>query len=355
MKTLQNIYDNKINFPTFFERKIRINSNKTILYGAKSSGKTFLIYDYLSQYEDKNYIYIDENDFRFTKFSTIDLEEFIESNNIQILVIENYSNTIVLPKVDSIILSTKNNFNLDGFDIVEVLPLDFEEYILFDTKHQNTTNSFNSFLKYGNLPEIIEYREFKKQHRNQELLSLYENNQTSLEILKLLIKSSGETKSPFWLYGILKKEIKISKDFFYNKIKQYEQNSIIFLCQKYNQPKAVKKIFCFNHALIDVVLYEKKFANIFANMIFLELYTKFDDIYYMDGVDFYIPSQGSLIISMPFFNKNLFSNISNKLLKSIDGLEINTITIVTISNYDTMHLNEIVCDIMPFYEWAFTN
>ena len=355
MKTLQNIYDNKINFPTFFERKIKINSNNTILYGAKSSGKTFLIYDYLSSNEDKNYLYIDEDDFRFIPFSKNALEEFIQSNNIKILIIENYTNNIELPKVDSIILSTRNSFTIENFDLLEVLPLDFEEYILFDTKHQNTTNSFNSFLKYGNLPEIIEYREFKKQHRNQELLSLYETNSTSLEILKLLIKSSAEIKSPFWLYGILKKEIKISKDFFYNKIKEYEQNSIIFLCQKFNQPKAVKKIFCFNHALIDVVLYEKKFANIFANMIFLELYTKFDDIYYMDGVDFYIPTQNSIIISMPFFNKLLFSNISKKILKSIDGLDIQNITIVTISNYDTMHLNEIACNIMPFYEWAFTN
>jgi len=355
MKTLQNIYDNKINFPTFFERKIKINNYNTLLYGAKSSGKTFLIYDYLSLNEDKNYLYIDENDFRYLDFSKEDLQEFINTNDIKILVIENYSNHIILPKVDSIILSTKNNFELENFELLEVLPLDFEEYILFDTKHQNTTNSFNSFLKYGNIAEIIEYKEFKKQHRNQELLELYENNATSLEILKLLIKSSAEIKSPYWLYGILKKDIKISKDFFYNKIKEYEQNSIIFLCQKYNQPKAVKKIFCFNHALIDVVLYEKKFANIFTNMVFLELYSKFNNIYYMDGVDFYLPNENTIVISMPFFNKMLFSNISNKILKSIDGLYIENITIVTISNYDTMHLNEIACDIIPFYEWAFTN
>ena len=355
MKTLEILYDNKIQYSTFLERKIQIDDKYTILVGPKLCGKTYLIYDYLKNNENKEYLYIDMNNLKDLKLNPHLLQEFISLKNIEILIIENFDYSFSLPIVPSIILSCPYYNNIGGFTLLKVMPLDFEEYLSFDIKHQNTTNSFNSFLKYGNIAEIIEYKEFKKQHRNQELLELYENNSTSLEILKLLIKSSAEIKSPYWLYGILKKEIKISKDFFYNKIKEYEENSLIFLCQKYKQPKAVKKIFCFNHALIDVVLYEKKFTNIFANMIFLELYSKFDDIYYMDGVDFYLPNINTIIISMPFFNNMLFSNISNKILKSIDGLYIENITIVTISNYDTMHLNEIACDIIPFYEWAFTN
>ena len=353
MITLENIYENGINFPTFYERKIKIENNFTILYGAKNTGKTFLIYDYLSNC-DKNYIYIDILDYKFDKSLLSNLQQFIIDNNIKILVIENYSYDIKLPEVESIILSSKEFISIDNFVSIKVMPLDFEEYILFDTKHQNTVNSFNSFLKYGNIPDIIDYKDFKKHIRNKELLELYEPDQTSLQILKILIKSSGELKSPFWLYTILKKTIKISKDKLYKQIKQYEQNGIIFFIEKYNQPKAVKKIYCFNHSLIDIVSSDKKFSNQFSNMIFLELYNRYNNIYYLDGIDFYIPSTNHIIICMPFFNKITFSNITAKLLKSISTIDIITITIVTISNYDTIYLDDIQCDIVPFYEWALT-
>ena len=354
MNKLETIYENEINFPTFLERKIKIENNFTILYGAKATGKTFLIYDYLAS-SNKNYLYIDLNNFKINLTIFNHIQQFIDDNDIEILIIENYIYSIKLPKIDSIILSTNEYQPLNSFIPLEVMPLDFEEYLLFDTKHQNTTNSFNSFLKYGNLPDIIEYKDFKKPYKNQETLELYEKNPTSLEILKLLIKSSGETKSPFWLYSILKKDIKISKDLFYKKIKEYENNSVIFFCEKYLHPKAVKRIFTFNHALIDTVSSEKKFINVFSNMIFLELYSKFNKVYYMDAIDFYIEEISSIILCMPFFNKILFSNLTNKILKSLSTIKVKNITIVTISNYDTIYLNNTQCDVIPFYEWSLTN
>ena len=57
-------------------------------------------------------------------------------------------------------------------------PLDFEEFLLFDTKHQNSSYSFNSFLKFGNLPEIIEFVEIKKPVRNYEICKLYCDDNT---------------------------------------------------------------------------------------------------------------------------------------------------------------------------------
>jgi hypothetical protein len=353
MITLKNIYENKLTFPTFFERKIKIKNKFTILFGAKSTGKTFLIYDYLLN-SNKNYLYIDMLDYKFSISLLDNIQEFIKSENIEILVIENYNYQLKLPKVNSIILSTYHYKSINNFIPLQVMPLDFEEYLLFDIKHQNTVNSFNSFLKYGNIPDIIDYKDFKKHTRNQELLELYEKNETALDILKILIKSSGEFKSPFWLYTILKKNIKISKDYLYNKIKQYENNSIIFFLSKYMQPKAVKRIFCFNHSLIDIVSSDKKFSNQFSNMIFLELKNRYDELYYLDGIDFYIPSNNNIVICMPFFNKITFSQITNKLLKSISTIEITSITIVTVNNYDTLYLDDIQCDILPFFEWSLT-
>lgn len=351
MNILESLYENKINFPTLYDRKVSITSKKTFLYGPKLVGKTSIIWNYLKVIEE-DYLYIDLDDFRYEKEELFNIESFLEKNKIKICVIENYTEGFPIPNVEEIILSSIYYIPLENFTPLKVMPLDFEEYLLFDTKHQNTTNSFNSFLKYGNIPEIIEYKDYKKSIRNKELIKLYDRNINIIEILKLCIKSSGELKSPFWLFNILKKKMKISKDFFYKTIKELENNHTIILCPKYNQPKAVKKIFSFNFALIDIVSSKKNFANLFANMIFLELFNQNQPIYYLDYIDFYTPHNNTILISLPFYNSNSISKIIPKLLKYIEEYNIYKVTIVTISNFDTIFIDTIEAQIIPFYEWA---
>jgi predicted AAA+ superfamily ATPase len=351
MDLLETLYENKINFPPIFERKIKIEERYTLLYGPKFCGKTFLIYDYLEQNKDKEYLYIDLDDLR-NHNDINNLQEFIKEKNIKILVIENYHEKIQLPKVESIVLSSNKLIDINEFHNLKILPLDFEEYILFDTKHQNTTNSFNSFLKFGNLPEIIEYKEFKKHQRNDEIIKLQSDNPTIIAIIKLLIKSLGQNKSPYWLFNILKQEMKISKDFFYKTFKELEDSHTLISCPKYNQPRAVKKIYFYNYALIDNVTYQKNFANVFSNMIFLELYHTNENIFYLDGIDFYLPDTNSIIITMPFFNQFFLSSITSKIIKAMEENTIENITIVTVSNSETMYIENLECEVLPFYEWA---
>lgn len=351
MNILETLYENKINFPTLHDRKVFINSKKTFVFGPKLVGKTSIIWNYLKDIEEE-YLYIDLDDFRYEKEDLYDIESFLFKKKIKICIIENYIEGFPLPKIDTLILSAIYFIPLENFEPLKVMPLDFEEFLLFDTKHQNTTNSFNSFLKYGNIPEIIEFKDYKKVTRNKELLQLYDKNSNVIEILKLCIKSSGELKSPFWLFNILKKKMKISKDFFYKTIKELENNNTIIFCSKFNQPKAVKKIFCFDFALIDIVSSKKNFANLFANMIFLELFNQNQPIYYLDYIDFYTPHNNSILISLPFYNSNTISKIVPKILQYVEEYGINKITIVTISNFDTIFIDTIEAQIIPFYEWA---
>ncbi len=351
MNILETLYENKITFPTLFDRKVVINNKKTFLFGPKLCGKTSIIFNYLKE-NDENYLYIDFDDFRYDIEDLSELQTFITKNKIKTCIIENYINGFTLPNIDTLILTGLYKSYIPDFSYIKVMPLDFEEFLLFDTKHQNTTNSFNSFLKYGNIPEIIEVKDYKKINRNKELIKLYDANQNTIEILKILVKSSGELKSPFWLYNILKKNIKISKDFFYKTIKDFENNNTIIFCPKFNQPNAVKKIFCFNFALIDIVSYKKNFSNLFSNMIFLELFNQNQEIFYLEYIDFYTPHNNSIVLSIPFYNTLQMSKILPKLLKYIDELKINKITIVTISNFDTLYVDKIEAQIIPFYEWA---
>ena len=351
MDTLEILYENKIQHSTFLERKIKIEDSFTIVIGPKLSGKTYLIYDYIKN-EQKEYLYIDMNDLKDLQFDPNKLENFITKKQIEILVIENYDYSFSLPIVPSIILSTNNFVQIESFTKLEIMPLDFEEYLSFDIKHQNTTNSFNSFLKYGNIAQIIDYKDIKKQNRNYEIIQLININNTSLEILKLLIKNTSLIKSSFWLFSELKKNMKISKDFFYKQIKEFKSNNTIIFCPKYNSSNTTKKLFVYNHAFMHSISYNKNFTAVFTNMIFLEIYSRYKDVCYYDKVDFYIPSTKTIVLVIPFYINLNLASITAKVLSIKEQIQFNTIHIVTISNQDSLYIDDTACEIMPFYEWA---
>jgi hypothetical protein len=336
---------------------VEISYPYTIIQGAPKSGKSYLIYDYLRQYKSEQYLYIDLNDIRIDKNVVFyNLDKFLlENNDIEVLIIDNID---FIPKdfikhishLKSIIISSVNYITYNNFKTINISPLSFEEYILFDNKHQNITNKFNSFFKYGNFCEIIQINETKQLTRNQEIIQLISDNKIQEKILTLLIKSSGELKSIFQLFNLFKRTNKISKDLFYNSCKQFEDDGLIYFCQKYKQPKAPKKIYCYNHALIDAVTINKKFNNIFSNMIFLELIKIYQDIYYLDGVDFYIKKENRLILGIPFFNNQITSLA--KILPHIEEYNIQSIQIITVSTESSIFVGDIECEITPFYEWA---
>ena len=353
MKTLEACYELEFSKINFLERKIKITHPKTILQGPPKCGKSFLIYDYLCNFKNEDYLYIDLLDLKNEKEDiTLNLKSFILQNKIKVLVIENYEFDFELPKCDSIIISTSLQNFISGFKRLFIQALDFEEFLLHDTKHQNITNSFNSFLKHGNLPEIISYDTQNKERRIQEVLRLFCKDNTQLEILKLILCNIDEKKSIYQLFTTLKKKIKISKDKFYEVCKSYEENNLIFFIEKYDQKKAVKKLYCYNHSFLNSISHTKKFKHEFTNMVFLELNNKYDDIFYLDTVDFYIPENGLLVLSIPFFNDLILNSITKKLLNVVTEQTILSITIVTISNAKTFFLEELEVQILPFYEWA---
>lgn len=353
MKNLEDCYEINFSKINFIERKTKITDNKTIITGASKTGKSYLIYDFLSSFKTKDYIYIDFKDLRndISKISK-DLEEFIKINEIIVLVLEDFDFSFELPPCENIIISTPTPKKIEGFKNLTIGALDFEEYLLHDNKHQNITQSFNVFFKYGNLPELLNIDDHKKINRLQEIIKLQHKDETQYEIFKILVENIDEKKSLFQLFNSLKSRIKISKDKFYEICKHYEDNKSIYFLQKYNQEKAIKKIYCYNHSFFNAIFYEKKFKNEFSNLIFLELINKHHDIYYLDNIDFYIKSKNIALVAIPFFNTFLTGNLVKKIIKSAQELNINEINIITISNNEKISDPKIKINVLPFYEWA---
>jgi uncharacterized protein len=353
MRTLEACYEINFTKVNFMERKIKITESKTLISGAFKTGKSYLIYDFLSTFKPKDYLYIDFSDLRNDANEVSkNLERFIKMNEISVLVLENFDFSFELPPCENIIISTKTPISLKGYKNIIISALDFEEYLLHDNRHQNITQSFNSFLKFGNIPELINYEDHKKINRLQEIIELQCKDETQYEIFKILIENIDEKKSLFQLFNNLKSKIKISKDKFYETCKLYENNKSIYFLQKYNQEKSVKKIYCYNHSFLNAISHVKKFKNEFSNMIFLELVNKYKDIYYLDNIDFYIKSKNIAIIPIPFFNRFLMNNALKKIIKSAHEFEINEINIISISNNEKISDPKLKINIIPFYEWA---
>lgn len=353
MKNLEACYEINFSKINFIERKVKIENPKTIISGAPKTGKSYLIYDFLSNFKAKDYLYVDFSDLR-NDLNDIskNLQEFIKKNEITVLILENFDFSFLLPQCENIIISTTSKQNIEGFEQINLNALDFEEYLLHDNKHQNITQSFNSFLKFGNLPEIINLEEHKKIQRLQEIIKLICKDETQYEIIKIMIENIDEKKSLFQLFNSLKTKIKLSKDKFYEICKILENNKIIFFLSKYNQEKTSKKIFCYNYSFLNAISYTKKFKNEFSNMIFLELLNKNDEIFYLDNIDFYIKSKNIAIVSIPFFNTSLNNNLVKKIIKNASELNINEINIITISNSEKINDPKIKINVIPFYEWA---
>lgn len=353
MKTLEACYEINFSKVNFIERKKRINHSKTLITGASKVGKSFLIYDYLKNFKNEEYIYIDFHDKR-NDFEEIQifLDEFLRGNKIKTLVLENFDFDFEIPYCENIVISTNKEIKLKGYKNITLTALDFEEYLLHDNRHQNEIQSFNSFLKYGNLPELINTDEHKKIQRLQEIIKLQSKDNTNFEIIKTLFENIDEKKSIYQLFNALKSKIKISKDKFYETCKQLEESKTIYFLAKLNQEKAVKKIYSYNHAFLTAITHNKKFKHQFTNLIFLELIDKYDDIYYYDNIDFVIKKNKEAIVSIPFFNSFLMANTIKKVYKSAVENNLKEITIITVSINEEIKHKDIKINVLPFYEWA---
>ncbi|QOG11890.1 ATP-binding protein [Arcobacter sp. FWKO B] len=351
---LYKIYENDIPKVDFIDRKFNIVNQKTFIYGPPRSGKTFIAYDFLQNFNPKERLYVDFSDMRIETHKIEEgLEEFINLNNIKAVVLDNFEFDLQIPECENIIIISSQYNKLENFSSLFVLPLDFEEYLAQDTKHQNITASFNNFLKFGNLPETLQLLEHKKIKNQQVTLKLLASDKIELFAIKIIVNSLGEKTSVYNLFNQLKRVTKISKDRFYELCHTYEAKGIIFFVSKYNQPKALKKLFLYNHSIKNALSFSKNFKAEFSNMVFLELIRNHKDIFYLDGIDFYLHESGSIIMCVPFYSDFMISTLSSKIFPLIDEYNIQSISIICVNDMQkSFFIGEIECTVVPFLVWA---
>ena len=304
------------------ERKEKLKPN-TLIVGPKRVGKSFLVFKFLKNFKGK-YKIIDFEDFKELDFNF---------HGIDLLIVENYDFQIELPKMPMIVTSPKNIY-IKGMNKINLFNLDFEEFFFFSNSISPET-AFDKFLKQGNFPRIFNEDYFKEEYL-KETIKLLPYHQ---EILKFFLGHIGEKLTLYQIYQILKKEIKLSKDFFYKEVENLINDKVIFEIPKYNSPKSPKKFFAYNFAFKNVLTNRKNIQYTFENIVYLEIKKP---CFYTDKITFYFPDEEKGVIVMPFASKE----IVEERVKNIDI----PIEIITISNEFEVEKKNV--EVIPFYKWS---
>jgi len=354
MKILDHLYEKELRLNRFYPRKVTITHPKTILHGPSNSGKTTVLLDYLSNKKKDEYLYIDFNDLRIEQAIFIGLPSFIKNKNIKSLVLDNFDFSFTIPECSEVIISTNKDIKIDGFKIVDIYPLDFEEFIAFEKRQFDIKSIFNTYATVGTYPLISKSSKDSFVNEFQKLIISQMSSKLELEIFKAFALSQGERVSPFAIFNELKIFHKISKDKFYEILNKFVNEQLIFFLQRYKKPKADKKIYLIDFAIKSILTYEKDFIKRFENIIFLELYKQKEEIYFTDMIDFYIPNKNLAIIAMIFVPKNMIIDKTNRLKNELKSYDINKVEIITLEDQheDEFIIDNIRCEIVTFWNWA---
>ncbi len=350
---LEILYDFEPKRVDYIDRKVQITKKRTVIFAPPKSGVTYLIYSHLMNYKKESYLYIDFGDTRVdTKTLQPNLQNFIHKKDIKLLILENFDFSFDIPKCDEIIISTNRYKDVEGFDIISFYPLDFEEYIAFDKMHSKVENIFNAFANGGTYPQIVLSNEIDKIKYLQHLAHSITKDEKQFIILKTFSSFQAQVVSLYQVFNKLKSNIKISKDFFYDLVNDLNQRQIILFLEKYNRPKAGKKLFLIDFALKNALNFEKDFLKRLENIIFLEIYKRKKSIYYTDEIDFYLPEEDSAILVIPFLPPALLRNKIIKRKKAFKKLGIKSVYIISLGNEDEFKNDGINYEIIPFWNWA---
>ena len=349
LDALYNLSNKKTNL---IPRKYQIESSFTIIKGAGKTGKTSIIKQYLSNLPSSSYLYIDLNDLRIDKeLIKEELPQFCIDNKIHTLVIEAYESDIQLPNVSSVILSTEEDLEIDGFSILNVYNLDFEEFLAFDTRYDSLDTAFTHFLQTSSYPELYFVHQDHRQKQLQNILKL-SLNPLELQIMMHSAKLLGQKVSAFQMFERLKLQQKLSKDMFYKTFYGLIEKGYLYWVEKFEHSRATKKLYTLDFNIKNTLTLQKDFSRLFETLVFLEMLKRGSEIYYADGIDFYLPKENRIVLSMPFSNEDvLFKKIESIEAFIIENSVIH-VEVVTMNAETKLGLPYAIIEMMPFVQWA---
>jgi len=347
---LEEFYKTDLSLEKFHPRKHYIDEKSYQINGVTHSGKSKLIKHYLLGHKKSSYLYINCDDVRIEIDAlNTTLASFCNKNKIDILVLDNYKESIKIVNVPQLIITSQSRLDIDFLEPLQLYPLDYEEFLAYENKYDSS--ALNNFFQLGGFASMHKISPDERNLHIQKLL-LAALDDIEFDILTLCAKFNSQKLSAFTMYERLKLKRKISKDKLYRSVDGLLRKKYIHQLEKFNHAKATKKIYLCDTSLKSALSTEKNFGRLFENVIYLELLKSGVECYYADEIDFYLPQSDAIILCKPFADeRRLFQK-----LESIEAFlfthSIKKVTAVTMNKEGTIShpLSEV--EIVPFDIWA---
>jgi len=347
---LEEFYRQDLHAGHYVERKTQILDKSCQLNGITQSGKTALLKHTLLGRKKSSYLYIDCDDVRIdiATFNAI-LGDFCKDNTLECVVLDNYHTTIIPPNVPQIIISSETQHDFSTLESIRLYPLDYEEFLAYEHKYDST--ALNHFFQLGGFPGMHRIVSDDRNRSLQRSLQ-FSLNEIEFALMLLAAKMTTQKVSAYTLYERLKSERKISKDVLYKSMEQLTTKGYLHQLSKFDHPRATKKLYLCDIAIKNALSTQKHFGRLFENLIYLEMLKREFELYYEEGIDFYLPRQQRVVLCMPFGNQEM-------LFKKIENIEAFIIThnvtkveVVTMSSESELSHPFAAVEMIPFAIWA---
>jgi len=341
----------------FYPRKLRLPSaDSFLLYGARSTGKTALILEYLGQLKDRKWLYLDAQDpaFALEDIDELQLEDFLKEEAIRTLVIDHWYPGFLerLPKCEQLILVSRRKEPEIPLPHYELFPLDYEEFLGFDRSHSPSL-AFNRFLKLGTLPALGRSTPASAVLRLRELFyEMFDDAESRL--LLILARFQGRRVTTHQIYTTAREYFRISKDWTYATLKRFEEEKLLFFVPDIQRGSG-KKLILYDFILTRYLNKYQPFPATFEAMVVLALIKHSLPFRAAGALGYLLQERKELIFPSPFEGEDQFWQRAQKRYGVFRKLGVGKVWVVTVSNRYRFRLGEIEFEGLPFYEWSIVN
>ncbi len=355
MNLLEYYQDQTPSSENFIPRKCQLPSKEDInLYGVRGSGKTTLVLDHIEEEEEEYRLYIDFQDpnLIFNDIEALTLQHYIDKHGIKLLILDHYEDGLLhrFPNVERLIVITRIALEEKTLTSVELFPLDYEEFLAFDSSSVQN-RGFNNFLRSGTLPLLAR----SQKSASLSMRSFFYSDFSESEQKLLLILAQHHTKhlTTNQIYTYAKEKFKISKDWLYKTMKSFtDEKVVLFIDDRYQ--KSGKKMLLFDFAFAKYLTVGQPFIMQFDTMIALALMKHYIKVQTL-GIHGYVTQDNELIIPAPFESEESLWVKSQNKFSLYKKYGIQKVTIVTVANAYEYDIEKLHFEALPFNEWSVIN
>jgi len=273
------------------------------------------------QSKEKIYLFLDEVTSKESYQK--ELKNFYDLDNVKIFASSSSAS----------LLKDKNAYLTGRERILEVMPLDFDEYLMFreiSIKKADThlyESYFEDYMQDGGMPEYVLTSDVTYLQNlidniiSKDIIAHYHirNNQVIKDYYKLLMERSGKQLSFNKIASILDISVDSAKRYYY----YFEETYLIYSIEKYGKLnekiKGVNKIYASDIGLRNVTTGYRDKGAIYENLIYLKIKDLNPSYLYIDGIEIDFITKNGILLEAKYNSK--LNTKQQKLFDSFDAKE----------------------------------